>query len=1508
MTPTPPGPLDGATPKALDAAVLRIHDALSRPVGAGFLVTPELAVTCAHVVSAALAGQTVEPGVGAWVFVDLPLCPAQAGPGAPGVAGVMAVVEHWAPRQPDGSGDVAVLRLAGPLAGGVPVRPVESQSEDLWDHPVRVFGFPVGRSDGVWHYGVLRGRQGSGWVQIDPHPGGYRVSGGFSGSPVWDERLGGVVGMVAVAEAGDPAVSYLTPTDGLMAAWPQLRALAMPPSPFRSLKAFEESDAQVFCGRQAESEDVAVRLARDQWVCVAGPSGSGKSSLALAGVVPRLRAAGALAIVLRPGSGGSPLSALAAALLPLLEPELSEIQRLERLSALTALLGAPAGLADIVPRILERHGAAELLVVVDQFEELLARGPAAVDEFAAVLFTDALPATVRVLTTLRADFLEAALAHPRLGPVISRQVYALGPMSREQLHEVVTAPVDAIPGVRYAPNLAERLLADTGSEPGTLPLLGFALDLLWQRQTGGLLTHQAYEELGGVKGALGAYADDVLKRTVSPEGEPVARRLLTRLVRIPMGSMSATRRTALRSELSEGEWNLARLLATSRLLVTARSAEGVETVELAHEALINAWDTLRAWVEEDRSFLAWREVLRHDRERWEGSGRDNEQLPTRIDLAGAEPWLRERKGDLSEAERDYLERGRLHHRSRRRRFGSGVATLCVLALLAATGVGLTVHERGATARQRDATARQTAAVDSKNLAGRAQALAAVDPGLASQLAVAAYQTSPTQEAGSRLYDLLGPLLNSVVGETGSDFATIAASARGTLVAAAAVDQDRTLRIWDLADPAAPRLRSTINAGGAGIALTPDGRHLAAACGTEGLCLWSLADPGKPAIAAHLPKQTSPAEPSTSVTSMATSADGTLLAAAAGNGDTYLWSIAQPSAPKALARLHNPTVQGPRSLAAVAFAPSGGLLATTVLGGTTQVWGLADPANPTNLSSLETGYKAVAFSPDGNLLAAASQRDVGLWRVGDPARPDPIRVGVSGSPETNISAVAFNRDSNVLAYAGTDTKDPKGDLCFASLSPEDTSLGTAKSTCTRTAAGTMTMTTVPTGGLLTAGADGVLRRWRSASRTVDGARLPGGLASWAFSPDGRLMAAPQEAPPSTPPVQTQSVGLWDLSTPDGPALVTTLPVSARGASFIRAGALLTIGWDGDIRLWNVNDPHNPVGAASLGTAAFPAVSTAVGDVILTFGVTSADNGHLVAVVGGGKLHLWRVGDGLDAVEVGSIPAPDAGGHDAGVLGHGRTAYLATGTGFDWWDISNPAKPRRAGSSDVRAPEGSADSGSGSTSDSDRAPNMGSAVSGPTPTGSVLAVTSTPDTMCKCAALELFGFTTGGEPTSKVEVPGAFGSALGLSGDGRLLAAGGNSGNTVSLWDVGDPQHPRPRTTIQTVQDVKGIEFAQNGTLMAAWSSSALELWDVRNPDSPVLVAPIANPSSTSIRAVAFASTGPTLLVASSRTVALLDADPANLATRLCSYSTGAISPSQWQKYAPGVAYRDPCPRR
>lgn len=227
------------TVKALHLATFRIFGLDGEPVGAGFLITDQFAFTCAHVVSAALGlCEGEKPPESSRIEMDLPL--------TPGTARVAATVDRVSEVV-----DVAVLRLDVPVRGARPVRLLETEGPDVWNHPVRAFGFPVGRSDGVWHSGILRDRQASGWIEADlAEATGYRVAAGFSGTPMWDDTLCGVVGMTVVAEPPDgPAVSYLIPADGLLGAWPdlrtQLQAQVPPASPFRALTAFRETDASV---------------------------------------------------------------------------------------------------------------------------------------------------------------------------------------------------------------------------------------------------------------------------------------------------------------------------------------------------------------------------------------------------------------------------------------------------------------------------------------------------------------------------------------------------------------------------------------------------------------------------------------------------------------------------------------------------------------------------------------------------------------------------------------------------------------------------------------------------------------------------------------------------------------------------------------------------------------------------------------------------------------------------------------------------------------------------------------------------------------------------------------------------------------------------------------------------------------------------------------------------------------------------------------------------------------
>ncbi|MFJ9028233.1 trypsin-like peptidase domain-containing protein [Streptomyces sp. NPDC102274] len=776
-----------STPDPLAAAVLRVRYPDGTAVGVGFLVTGELAVTCAHVVASALGLDDDErPAAGATVEVDLPLGPVDgtaAGPvdgTAAGPVVVPAEVEYWPEDGPSGARDIAVLRLRSTVPGSVPLRMAEA--DDVWGHPVRTFGFPARHDDGVWHAGVLRARQGTGWLQVEwAASSNHAISRGFSGAPVWDERLGAVVGMVVAADPQQPS-AFLIPTGELLLAVPSLREAVLPPSPFRGLSAFQESDSAVFHGRDEESDEVAALVTEHPVVTVFGPSGCGKSSLVRAGVVPRLRKAGHAVVVIRPGGPSGLLGGLAMELTRLTRPELSGSARREESRVVEAELSVH-GWGEILAQLMGAGGATSpgagggasaragggtrartgtrrargvrgLVVVVDQLEEILDHGPAArsAAEAVAALFPEHPPPGLRVLSTLRADFLEAVSARPGLERVLRGKSLLLPAMSAEQVRQAVVLPVEAIASVAYADGLEQRILADCGDAHGVLPLLEFTLDQLWERRRGGLLTHRAYEELGGVSGALAERAETVWRRAVreadgpdQAEGadEATARRLFTRLVRLPLGGPAATRRVVPRAELGEPEWTLAQALARERLVVIGLDDEKRETVELAHEALIRAWDRLGAWVERDRDFLAWREGIRHDRERWEAAGRAPDLLPAASALDTARRWERERGEDLSEADADFLRRGRDRERTRtlrRRGLFTGIGT--VLALAAVLG-SLFVFQTGVTEER-------AAAADSRSMAATSTDLRATDPALSALLAISAYRRSPTESARDAL--------------------------------------------------------------------------------------------------------------------------------------------------------------------------------------------------------------------------------------------------------------------------------------------------------------------------------------------------------------------------------------------------------------------------------------------------------------------------------------------------------------------------------------------------------------------------------------------------------------------------------------------------------------------------------------------------------------------------------------------------------------------------------------
>ncbi|MEV4709806.1 trypsin-like peptidase domain-containing protein [Micromonospora sp. NPDC049374] len=698
---------------ALRRSILSVRDHGGHTVGLAFLVADTLAFTCAHVVNNATGTSRGEDATGKGVELVPAFYPSED-------AVVEATVEHWSavamPRH--ASDDVAVLRLRRPVGGTGPVR-TGNPPFVQGDLPVWAFGIPAGRPQGVWHAGTLRGVVASGWLQIDQGSGpGYRVERGFSGGPVWDEAQQAVVGMITMVDLGEVRAAYAIPSAHLLAAVPVLRGELWQPSPFPGLVPYPETMREAFLGRDADVRALVDRMNAERWVTVVGPSGSGKSSLLLAGVVPWLRESSDDVVVIRPVDGRTPVV---------------------------------GGLADSV-------GQNRTVVVVDQLEEFFDLPAEVRDGFARALFGDGLPSRVRVVSTLRHDFLGQALAHPTLRRAVQgRRLYPLGPLHGEGLRAVVTRAGASAPAPRYEDGLVDRIVADAQASAAAMPLLSHTLAALWDGSPGSCLTHRAYDGAGGVGGALDRAARHWLDEVPVGLAEEYLPHLLAKLVRISSHTAEPTRRVVNAADLAEPERQLARRLTTAGLLVSGgslepdASAEAIGDrdviVELAHDSLFRVWGSLREFVDENRSFLVWSENLRYDAERWaEDGGRRAELLPSDAELDVAARWERERGDSLTAVQREYLVAGRTRRATRsirRRRALVGIAT--VLVLLLALGTVL-VASRVTTAGQQRLTA-------SRVLAESAAEIERADPALGILAGVAAWRTAPTDEARDRMLAL-----------------------------------------------------------------------------------------------------------------------------------------------------------------------------------------------------------------------------------------------------------------------------------------------------------------------------------------------------------------------------------------------------------------------------------------------------------------------------------------------------------------------------------------------------------------------------------------------------------------------------------------------------------------------------------------------------------------------------------------------------------------------------------
>ncbi|MBD2198383.1 MULTISPECIES: nSTAND1 domain-containing NTPase [Calothrix] len=477
--------------------------------------------------------------------------------------------------------------------------------------------------------------------------------------------------------------------------------------PYQGLSAFKEENAEYFFGRNKATASLVTAVNSKPLVAVVGASGSGKSSLVFAGLIPQLRGDTInnwLILSFRPGK--NPFAALAVALvsalnLPDNERRLAELEldvNLQRDStSLERFITSP------LTRLLGGEGK-RILLIADQFEEIYTL---CTDAEERKIFLDGLLQAVNnapfftLLLTLRADFLSRALDdYEPFGRAL--QQYQLEPvvrMNRKELEAAITLPAKQL-GFEFEEGLCNTIIDDIEDGDGRLPLLEFTLTQLWKQQYAGRLTHQAYKKIGGVEQALANYAEMVYADLSEWERE-TAQRVFIQLVQ-PGEGTEDTRRLATSEEVGGENWDLATSeevggenwdlvtrLADKRLVVTNRDElSHEETVEVVHEALIRHWGRLRGWMQENRKFRIWQQGLMVALQQWVESGKDEGALLRGATLAVAEVWLQQRGGEVSKPQRWFIEKSvelRERERKQKQRLQRSVIAGLLCALLVISG-------------------------------------------------------------------------------------------------------------------------------------------------------------------------------------------------------------------------------------------------------------------------------------------------------------------------------------------------------------------------------------------------------------------------------------------------------------------------------------------------------------------------------------------------------------------------------------------------------------------------------------------------------------------------------------------------------------------------------------------------------------------------------------------------------------------------------------------------------
>lgn len=1052
--------------------------------------------------------------------------------------------------------------------------------------------------------------------------------------------------------------------------------------PYRGLKSYRPEDADWYFGRTELTTELVDRLAKLSAAgggiqIVVGASGSGKTSLLQAGLIPAIR--------------DGKLAGLSTWRIVLFTPGAEPVAELT---------------AKLANGLINHHANRSTVLIVDQLEQLFTacRNPEKQGAFTARLCEMATDGALVVLG-VRADFYAQVLQYPSLLAAVRDGQFTVGPMTEHELRQAIVEPAGKA-NAELEPGLVELLVrevsprgvsrAQAAHDAGALPLLSHALYAMWKHTQGHRLTGDSYREVGGIDGAVAATADRVYRGLTQLQRE-LARRLFLDLVHVSVDGSDTRRRVKIDVLLGDDGHAKQLRQVLDRFVAQRLVTVDADTVEISHEAVLTAWPQLQEWLGSDRAGLVIGQQLTSAATAWRADSSDKGALYQGARLAAAQEWVAGRRHYVPPATAAFVEASARHARQRTRRLYQSITALVVLLALAVCATIVAMNQRGSAISARHAANRERDEAQSRAIAVRANQLRDKDPSLARQLALAAYQVAPTIEARSALIDAsaIRPAIRLHGGDELGIMYSVALHPNGHVLAAGT---EIGVRLWDITNLGDPvslgQLPIGQDAKVYSVAFSPDGQNLAAASADATVRVWNIANP-------KIPTAIDP--PLTGlggkVYSLAFSPDGRLLAAASSAGTVHLWTVIGTGPP---ARVGQPLPVPGGPAKSVAFRSDSRTLAVGSADGSIGLWDLTHPEQPDLRGKLTGPTKEIgqiAFSPDGRMLAAGSADfNAYLWNVTDPAVPTPLGPAFTGATSW-INTVSFSPDSTFLAVGSSDSE--RGVRVFdvasrrvIAIMPHPVPVTAVKFS--------------PDGStVVTAANDGIARLWPLAAPTFT---LPGLVSATRFSPDGRILAVGSD--------DTRLFDVTDLRRPRQLGSELSNPDHFNSAlAFSGDGHTLAAahGRSGTVQLWNVTNPHEParLGSPLIGhthqveTVAFspnarvlatgsrddtvrlwdtssPATTTPLvtlegfkGDV---FWVTFSPGGRFLAASSSDKtIRIWDVSNPASPTPIGEpLAAANHYLYSIAFTPDGRT--LAAG-GADrtvrLWDIANPTEPQPIG---------------------------------------------------------------------------------------------------------------------------------------------------------------------------------------------------------------------------------------